>query len=202
VVTSAAVLWITSPILNRVITGISDAGIAIAAALALFLLPGDRGRRAILEWEDAERLPWGVLLLFGGGLSLARAIDQSGLASWIGTALEPIGVLHVVVVVLCVTAVIVFLTEITSNTATAAAFLPVVGALALAIGQDPVVLAVSAAVGASCAFMLPVATPPNAIVYGSGQVNIMQMVRAGFWLNLFMIALITIFAFGPIEWIR
>lgn len=193
VVAMTAAAWVFSPLLVRWVPGISDAGIAIAGALLLFLMPVGGGRRA-LDWHAAERLPWGVLVLFGGGLSLARAAEQSGLTQWIGSALSPIGSWPVVLVISAVTAVIVFLTEMTSNTATAAAFLPVVAALAIAIGADPVLLAVPAAIGASCAFMLPVATPPNAIVYASGRLTIPQMVRAGLWLNLVLIVLITLLA--------
>jgi sodium-dependent dicarboxylate transporter 2/3/5 len=184
---------VVSPLLTRWLPGISDAGIAITGALLLFLLPVGSGNRA-MDWQAAERLPWGVLVLFGGGLSLARAAEQSGLTQWIGGALSPIGSWPVVLVVVAVTTVIVFLTEMTSNTATAAAFLPVVAALAIAIGVNPVLLAVPAAISASCAFMLPVATPPNAIVYASGRLTIPQMARAGLWLNLVLIVLITLLA--------
>jgi sodium-dependent dicarboxylate transporter 2/3/5 len=193
VVTMTAAAWVFSPLLVRWVPGISDAGIAIAGALLLFLLPIGGGHRA-LDWQAAERLPWGVLVLFGGGLSLARAAEQSGLTQWIGGALSPVGSWPVVLVVIAVTAVIVFLTEMTSNTATAAAFLPVVAALAIAIGANPALLAVPAAISASCAFMLPVATPPNAIVYASGRLTIPQMARAGLWLNLILIVLVTLLA--------
>ncbi len=187
-----ATAWVTRPLLAGVVPGLSDAGIAIAGALLLFVLPvpGAAGRPA-LEWRDAETLPWGVLLLFGGGLSLAGAIDATGLATWIGDALAGVAALKTLVVVLLVTTIVVFLTELTSNTATAAALLPVVGSLAIAIGADPLLLAVPTALAASCAFMMPVATPPNAIVYGSGRLTIPQMVRAGIWLNILMIVVVT-----------
>ena len=186
-----AAAWLTQPLLARVAPGISDAGIAVAGALLLFLLPvANNGARA-LNWEAAERLPWGVLVLFGGGLSLASGIQDTGLAVWIGEALGGIGTWPAILVVLAVTTVIVFLTELTSNTATAAAFLPVVSSLAVAIGANPLLLAVPTALGASCAFMMPVATPPNAIVFGSGRVTMPQMMRAGIWLNLVFIVLIT-----------
>jgi len=190
-----AVFWIGRPIIAGVIPGLSDTGIAMAGALLLFLLPTDwaRNERA-LDWEAAEQLPWGVLILFGGGLSLAGAIQETGLATWIGTVLTVVAGWPALLVVIVVASAIVFLTELTSNTATAAALLPVVGALAVAIGVAPLTLAVPAAIGASCAFMMPVATPPNAIVYGSGQVSIQQMMRAGFALNLVCIALITAIA--------
>jgi len=189
-----AAAWVTQPLIGRVIPGLSDAGIAIAGAVLLFVAPTDwgRGERA-LDWSAAERLPWGVLVLFGGGLSLAQAIQTTGLAEWIGASLAWTGGWPPLVIVLVVTTVIVFLTELTSNTATAAAFLPVVASLAVGINVDPILLAVPAALGASCAFMMPVATPPNAIVYGSGSIDISHMVRAGFVLNLIMIVVITAF---------
>ena len=137
----------------------------------------------------------GLLLLFGGGLSLASAFVRTELATWIGVTLQAIGFLPVLVVVLIIVAVVVFLTELTSNAATTAAFLPVIAALAIGIGQNPLLLAVPAVLGASCAFMLPVATPPNAIVFGSGRVPIPQMTKAGIWLNLLFIVLITALAY-------
>jgi len=191
-----AAAWVARPLLDDVIPGISDAGIAIGGALLLFIIPSDwRERTPLLGWEDAQRLPWGVLLLFGGGLSLANAIEETGLATWIGEALGAVAAWPPLLVVLTVSTIIIFLTELTSNTATAAAFLPVAAALAVGIGVEPVLLAVPVALGASCAFMMPVATPPNAIVYGSGHLTIPQMARAGFWLNLMMVVLVTAAAF-------
>ena len=131
-------------------------------------------------------------MLFGGGLSLASAITESGLATWIGDSLAAVGTLPIVVVTLFVTTVVIFLTELTSNTATAAAFLPVVGSLAVGMGRDPLFLTIPAALAATCAFMLPVATPPNAIVFGTGYVTVPQMARAGLLLNLLFIAAITL----------
>ncbi len=193
-VTAAA--WIFRPLLDGVIPGLSDAGIAMTAALALFLIPVDRREGTFtLDWASARDLPWGVLILFGGGLSLAAAVTSTGLAEWIGAALSALETWPTVLLVMGVTAVIVFLTELTSNTATAAAFLPILGPLALALGENPLFLAVPAALGASCAFMMPVATPPNAIVYGSGYITIPQMARAGLALNLLFIVLITILAY-------
>jgi sodium-dependent dicarboxylate transporter 2/3/5 len=187
--------WIARPLLQPLLPGLSDAGIALAGVLLLFLTPLDlRGGRFLLTWQAAARLPWGVLILFGGGLSLAAAIQRTGLAQWVGGMFTVLDGLPFVLIILVVTAVVVFLTELTSNSATAAALLPVIGAVAVAVGQDPLLLAVPVAVAASCAFMLPVATPPNAIVYGSGMLSIAQMARAGLWLNLFCTVLITILA--------
>jgi solute carrier family 13 (sodium-dependent dicarboxylate transporter), member 2/3/5 len=192
-----AASWLLRPLLARWLPGLSDAGIAITGAVLLFLVPislrpFERG----LGWEEAEKLPWGVLILFGGGLSLAGAIQVTGLAGWIGEALAIFAVLPFVLLVAGVAAVVIFLTELTSNTATAAAFLPIVAALAVGLGADPLALAVPAALAASCAFMLPVATPPNAIVFGSGRVSLPQMARAGIWINLLMIGLVTFAVFA------
>ena len=193
---AVAVLWMTRPLLQGAVPGLSDAGIAIAGALVLFALPsGERRGEAVLNWDWACRLPWGVLLLFGGGLSLAAAVDATGLAAWIGAALSGAASWPPLLLVGLVVTVIVVLTELTSNTATAAAFLPVLAALAAGLGRDPMLLLVPATLAASCAFMLPVATPPNAIVYGSGALTIPQMARAGVWLNALFILLVTALAF-------
>jgi len=189
-----ATAWIVRPWLNAWVPGLSDTGIAMAGALLLFVVPVNWRRFELpLTWEVAERLPWGVLILFGGGLSLAGAIQATGLAEWIGGSLAWVGGWPLLPVTIVITTVVVFLTELTSNAATTAAFLPVVASLATAIGLDPLALAIPAAVGASCAFMLPVATPPNAIVYGSGHITMPQMMRAGFVLNLMFIVIITVF---------
>ena len=190
---AVALLWITRPLLDDLVPGLSDAGIAMTGALALFLIPAGREAGAfLLNWKRAERLPWGVLLLFGGGLSLAGAVERTGLARWIGEGMAGAEALPVLGVIALVTATVVFLTELTSNTATTAAFMPVMASVALGIGQNPMLLAVPAALAASCAFMLPVATPPNAIVYGSEKLSIPQMARAGVWLNAAFIVLVTL----------
>jgi solute carrier family 13 (sodium-dependent dicarboxylate transporter), member 2/3/5 len=193
----AATLWIVRPLIEGVVPGLTDTGIAIAAAIALFAIPLDRHWSAfVMDWETAVKLPWGVLLLFGGGLALAEAVTITGLASWIAAAMGGLNALPTILVVALITAVIIFLTELTSNTATAAAFLPLIASLAIGLGENPLLLVVPAAIAASCAFMMPVATPPNAIVYGSGYVTIPQMVRAGWWLNLMFIAAITLLAYS------
>ena len=201
---TVATLWVLRPLVERVVGGASDAGIAVAGALALFALPAGRpapgapsgaGRGArLLDWETARTLPWGVLLLFGGGLSLAAAIADTGLAAWLGGRLAGAAALPTWALVGLVVALVVVLTELTSNTATAAAFLPVLGALAASTGTDPLLLLVPATVAASCAFMLPVATPPNAIVFGSGHVSIREMARAGVWLNVAFVVVVTALA--------
>jgi solute carrier family 13 (sodium-dependent dicarboxylate transporter), member 2/3/5 len=187
-----AAAWLTQPLLARVIPGTTDAGIAIAASLLLFLVPvGSRGERA-LGWDATARVPWDVLVLFGGGLSLASGIQQTGLAIAIGKSAAVAGTLPMALVILVVTTTVVFLTELTSNTAVAAALLPVVTSLAVAIGGDPMLLAVPTVLAASCGFMMPVGTPPNAMVYGTGRIRMPEMLRAGLATNLLFILLITI----------
>ena len=181
--------WLTD--LFPGVAGLSDAGIAILAALALFAIPVDpRHGVFTLDWSSASKLPWGVLLLFGGGLSLAAAISSSGLDEFIGNSVAALGGVPTLVMVLVVVTAVVFLTELTSNTATAATFLPIVAGIAVGLDIDVLLLVVPAALAATCAFMLPVATPPNAIVFGSGHVTIPQMVRAGWRLNIIAIVLI------------
>ena len=175
------------------LTGVSDAGIVMTAALILFMLPsGDKAQPRVLIWRDASRLPWGVLILFGGGLSLAAAVSSSGLALWLGEGLGPLNAFGTTVMVLAAVALVIFLTELTSNLATTATLLPVVGAIAIQAGVPPIVLTVPITIAASCAFMLPVATPPNAIVFATGMISIPQMVRAGFVLNILGIIMVTI----------
>ncbi|HMA15950.1 MAG: SLC13 family permease [Bacteroidota bacterium] len=191
---TVAALWVLRPLINDALPmlGLSDTGIALLGGLALFAIPADLPRRRfLLDWEAAKTLPWGVLLLFGGGLSLASAIESSGLAAWIGALLEARAGWPVVAVVLLVTALVVFLTEVTSNTATASVFIPIAAGLGAGAAEAPLLYATAVALSASCAFMMPVATPPNAIVYASGELTIPQMARAGLWLNLVCIVVIT-----------
>jgi sodium-dependent dicarboxylate transporter 2/3/5 len=178
----------------------NDTVVALAAGLLLFVLPGPQPGRAVLDWKDAEDgLPWGVLLLFGGGLSLAAAVAASGLDGWFGQQVTGLRVLPVVWLIAAVTLIVLFLTEITSNTATAATFIPILGGVAAGIGIDPMTLLIPAALAATCAFMLPVGTPPNAIVFGTGAVRIVEMARGGLVLNVVGVVLITIFTalIGP-----
>lgn len=205
-----AALWVLREPLLRIpgvaegvpaLTRIDDSVIAISAAVALFAIPVDARRGVFaLDWRTAVRLPWGVLLLFGGGLSLASAMQTSGLDGWIGQRLAGLADVPAPVLVLAVTAAIVFLSEIASNTAIAAAFLPIMAVVAVSAGVEPMLLMVPTALAASYAFMLPVGTPPNAIVFGSGHVTMAQMMRAGIWLNLIAIVLIVIatFTLGPL----
>jgi solute carrier family 13 (sodium-dependent dicarboxylate transporter), member 2/3/5 len=199
---STAVLWIFRPLFVDSLPGLSDAGIAITAGVALFLIPsGAKPGEQLLKWIDLRELPWGILILFGGGLSLAMAISTSGLAAWIGQAVGGLQALPLLLLVFLVIIIVVFLTEITSNTATAAAFLPILASSAIGIGQDPMLFILPAAIAASCAFMLPVATPPNAIIYGSGKVNIPQMAKAGVWLNIVVSVILTLASYTIFAWV-
>jgi sodium-dependent dicarboxylate transporter 2/3/5 len=191
--------WIFRPLLVelswggfRPLAGLTDTGIGMFAAVSLFLIPAaSNPRRAAMDWGAMEKLPFGVLLLFGGGLSLAAAMQRNGVGEFLGGQLSGIHHFPEPVFVVLATLGVLFLTELTSNTATAATLLPVLAAVAQGAGWDPMKLLVPAALAASCAFMLPVATPPNAIAYASGHIDVANMARAGFWLNLLGVALIT-----------
>jgi sodium-dependent dicarboxylate transporter 2/3/5 len=195
----AALLWVTRPLLTGLelagthpLAGLSDAGIAMLAAIALFVTPVERrSGRFALDWDTAVKLPWGILILFGGGLSLASAIQRNGVGELLGSQVAGFAGVPSLFVVLGVVTLIVFLTELTSNTATTATLIPILAALAPGLGMEPLLLAVPATLAASCAFMLPVATPPNAIVFGSGLIRVSEMSRAGFWLNWIGIFLVT-----------
>jgi len=188
-----ALAWMSRPLIEVYIPGLSDSGISIAGAILLFMIPtGEQSSERLLTWAEAVRIPWGVLILFGGGLSLAAAISSTGLAVWIGNSLGQLSRLPNIVLVFIFTTTVIFLTELTSNTATAAAFLPVVGSVAVTLNLDPLTFVIPATVAASCAFMLPVATPPNAIVYGSGFLKLSDMARAGLTLNILFALLITL----------
>jgi len=196
VFTLTALLWMGRVPLSGtfpVLAGLSDAQIAIAAGVLLFAIPvRPRAGVFLLDWTTASRLPWDVLLLFGGGLSLAAAVRVTELDAWIAHSVSGLAGAPEWVVALGVATLVVFLTELTSNTATATVFLPLLAGAAEGLGVDPLVLLVPAAVASSCAFMLPVATPPNAIVYGSGRLRIGQMARAGIALNIVSIVLATL----------
>lgn len=192
-----ALLWITRPAFAPHLPGFSvtDSQIAILGGLLMFIIPAGGGR-TLLSWRWANRLPWRVLVLFGGGLTLAAAIHQTGLADWIGGGISALDAPSLILLALATVTLVVFLTEFTSNTATAAAFLPIAGAIAASLGYDVILLAAPVALAASCAFMMPVATPPNAIIFGSGRVTIPQMCRGGIGLNVIAIATITSLGLG------
>jgi sodium-dependent dicarboxylate transporter 2/3/5 len=184
---TVAVLWIARPLISKVFPGveISDPGIAVIGAVLLFVIPAGReSDEFLLRWDDAARIRWDILILFGGGLALAAAIGTSGLADWIGGASAAWQTMPLLLMIALVTIVIVYLGELASNTAMAAVFLPVAGAVAVGMGLNPLTLALPIALAASLGFMLPVATPPNAIVFGSGAVTVQQMLRAGAILDI------------------
>jgi len=201
---AAAVAWIlrepkqigdlTIPGIQSLLPQVGDATIAIAAALVLFVWPTrdrDGRRTVVLDWNHARTIPWDILVLFGGGLSLAGAFQSTGLTKWLGGELAILAGLPDVLIIAAVATLFVFVTEITSNTATATLGLPVMAALGESVGVEPLALMTTAAMAASMAFMLPVATPPNAIVFGTGYIQPAEMRRAGFWLNWMGIIVIT-----------
>ncbi len=183
--------WLDLPAAN-------DASVALIAVVAMFLIPsGSRGQQGgrLLDWETAGRIPWGMLILFGGGLAIAKAFTVSGLSAELGTMLEGVAAWPVIAMILVLCLGITFLTEMTSNTATTALMMPILAATAFAADIDPALLMVPAAMSASCAFMLPVATAPNTIVFSTGRVATTAMVREGFVLNLLGALVITTICF-------
>lgn len=201
---TTAFLWVTrSFILKHIIPAIDDTIIALVSAFALFLLPSKnkKGTR-ILDWESAVKLPWGILLLFGGGLALAQGFTTSGLAVWIGSQISLIENLPLFLLLFIIIFAVNFLTEITSNLATTAMLLPIIAPIALTLDVHPFTLMVGVTVAASCAFMLPVATPPNAVVFGSGYLKIPDMMKTGIWMNIISIILLTLITYYllPILW--
>ena len=198
-----ALAWITrSFLLQPFMPFIDDTIIAISAGIVLFLLPSGKENGRILIWEDAVKIPWGIIILFGGGMALAKGFGETGLAVWIGEKLTDLENLPLILLVLVLVAAVNFLTEVTSNLATTAMLLPILAPMALAMNIHPYFLLVAATLAASCAFMLPVATPPNAVVFASGHLQIKDMVRAGVWMNIFSILIITLIIYFllPIIW--
>lgn len=195
--------WITrSFLLERFIPKIDDTIIAIFFAVLLFILPSRISTVKLMTWDDAVKLPWGIVLLFGGGMALALGFETSGLAVWIGKQMTSLESFSLLILLLILVTSVNFLTEITSNLATTAMLLPVLVSLAAALGLHPFYLLVGATLAASCAFMLPVATPPNAVVFGSGYLKIEDMVKKGFVMNLISIVIVTAFVYYllPIIW--
>ena len=198
-----AFAWISrSFLLQKFIPEIDDTIIAMCSAFLLFLLPSKEKGNSLMNWKDAVKLPWDILVLFGGGMALALGFESSGLALWIGNQLIALETLTLILLLLILIASVNFLTEITSNLATTAMLLPILVSLANAIGVNPYLLLVGATVAASCAFMLPVATPPNAVVFGSGYLKIEDMIKKGLWMNILSIILLTliVYYFLPIIW--
>jgi sodium-dependent dicarboxylate transporter 2/3/5 len=188
-----AFAWISrSFLLQKLIPAMDDTIIAMISVVILFLLPSGQKNKKIILWEDAVKLPWGILILFGGGLTLALGFESSGLALWIGSKLTALETLPFILLLLILITLVNFLTEITSNIATTAILLPVLVSLAPVLGVHPYYLMIGATLAASCAFMLPVATPPNAVVFGSGYLEMDDMVKKGFWLNIISILILTV----------
>lgn len=197
VFTLVAAGWILRPfVLQPLFPAITDTVVAIIGGILLFVVPVDyESREFLLDWRDAVRLPWGVLLLLGAGFSLANGFRESGLDTVIAQGFAGIAGVPVVVLIVVIATVVVFLTEVTSNTATATVFMPIMISLGVTLGESPLMLMATATLAASMAFMLPVATPPNAIVFGSGYVTIPQMSRIGLWLNLLGIVAIIVLTY-------
>ncbi|MET2984468.1 SLC13 family permease [Aureibaculum conchae] len=191
-----AFCWITrSFLLQKILPQLDDTIIAIAFAIVLFLIPSKDKKDKLVKWNEAVKLPWGIIVLFGGGMALAKGFEVSGLAFWLGSQMTAFGGLTLILLILVLIAAVNFLTEITSNLATTAMLLPVLAPMALTVDVHPFVLMTAAAVAASCAFMLPVATPPNAVVFGSGYLRIPDMVSKGIVMNIISIIILTLFVY-------
>lgn len=193
---TTAFCWISrSFLLQRLLPALDDTIIAVFFAIVLFLIPAKNKKEQLINWEEAVKMPWGIILLFGGGMALAKGFEVSGLAVWIGSQMTALSGLPILLLIFVLVAAVNFLTEITSNLATTAMLLPVLAPMALSIDVHPFVLMVGAAVAASCAFMLPVATPPNAVVFGSGYLRVPDMVRKGLFMNVVSIFTVTLFVY-------
>ena len=200
---TTAFFWITRSLLfDKLIPRLDDTIIAIIFAIVLFLIPAKSKKQKLMAWEDAVKLPWGIILLFGGGMAIASGFESSGLAVWLGNQMTTFAGLSTFLLILMLITAVNFLTEITSNLATTAMLLPVLAPMAVTVDIHPFVLMVGAAVAASCAFMLPVATPPNAVVFGSGYLRIPDMVSKGFVMNIISIIILTLFVYFvlPMLW--
>lgn len=200
---ATAFCWITrSFILQKFIPALDDTIIAIIAGVVLFIIPSSKKGERIINWEEAVKMPWGIILLFGGGMALAGGFSSTGLALWIGSQISMIDGISMIMIILVLVASVNFLTELTSNLATTAMLLPVLAPMAVAFNMNPYMLMVSATLAASCAFMLPVATPPNAVVFGSGYLRIPDMMKSGVWMNIISICFITLMIYFllPVVW--
>ena len=198
-----AFCWISrSFLLQKIIPNIDDTIIAMAAAVCLFLIPAGKKKRKLITWGEAVRIPWGIILLFGGGMALAKGFGESGLAIWIGQQLTNLENLPLFLLVIVLITAVNFLTEVTSNLATTAMLLPILASMAIALNLHPYFLMVSATLAASCAFMLPVATPPNAVVFGSGYLRIPDMIKTGIFMNVISILILSLIVYFalPVLW--
>lgn len=198
-----AFCWITrSFILQEFFPFIDDTIIAMTAGILLFVVPASDFKKRLITWEDAVKLPWGIILLFGGGMALAAGFQITGLASWLGAQMSIFQGLSLLVLVFVVITLVNFFTEFTSNLATTAMLLPILAPIAISLNINPYMLMVACTIAASCAFMMPVATPPNAVVFGSGYLRIPDMIKSGIWMNIISILFLTlmVYYFLPIIW--
>ena len=198
-----AFCWITrSFILQEFFPFIDDTIIAMTAGILLFVIPASDFKKRLITWEDAVKLPWGIILLFGGGMALAAGFQITGLASWLGAQMSIFQGLSLLVLVFVVITLVNFFTEFTSNLATTAMLLPILAPIAISLNMNPYMLMVACTIAASCAFMMPVATPPNAVVFGSGYLRIPDMIKSGIWMNIISILFLTlmVYYFLPIIW--
>ncbi|MEQ8239254.1 MAG: DASS family sodium-coupled anion symporter [Cyclobacteriaceae bacterium] len=197
-----ATAWMMRSLIERLVPAIDDTIIAMTAAVILFVIPTKDKSRAIVNWEEAKGLPWGIILLFGGGMALAKGFTETGLADWIAAQMTNMDSLSMILLILVLVTIVNLLTEITSNLATTAMLLPVLAPMAISFDLHPLMIMVPVTVAASCAFMLPVATPPNAVVFGSGYLRIPDMVRAGAMMNALSIVVITLATYFllPLLW--
>lgn len=201
VFTGTAVAWVFQPLIASVLPLVSDTTIAMTGAILLFLIPVNLRRgEFVMTWDAAKSMPWDVLLLFGGGLSLAHHIEKHGVSKYLGVLAQGFDGLPVIVVVSIICFGILMLTELTSNTATAATFLPIAASVGVSMGENPLLFVIPTALAANCSYMLPVGTPPNAIVFGSGMVRLPEMAKAGMMLNILLVPIIVglVWILGPL----
>mgnify|MGYP003113690139 FL=1 len=198
-----AFAWITrSFVLQPLLPAIDDTIIAMCAGILLFTIKSDNKKEPLINWEDAVKLPWGIILLFGGGMALASGFETTGLAEWLGSQMSLLQGLALMVLVVVIVASVNFITEVTSNLATTAMLLPILAPIAIGLDINPYILMVATTVAASCAFMLPVATPPNAVVFGSGYLKISDMAKSGIWMNIVSIVFLSLMVYYvlPLIW--
>ena len=185
--------WVFRGNLNQFnfLSNLTDPGIAITSAFLFFLIPSSNKKNDLLQWKQMKQLPWGLLILFGGGLALAKAIMVSGLGDWLGSQLTFLHNFSVLYIIFALIFATVFLTEVLSNTALSLSFLPIIGVIAIDMGLPVNMIGMAVVMAASCAFMLPIATPPNAVIFATEKIKVMDMVKVGFMMNIFTICIIT-----------
>lgn len=201
VFSGAVFCWVFLPLLARIplvegaipwLANVNDTSVAILAAVLMFVVPATKGQGALLNWSATRDVPWGVLILFGGGLTLSAQFTATGLSVWIGESVSGLAGLPPILILIVTALVIILLTELTSNTATAAAFFPIMGSIAVGLNIDPLLMTIVVTFAVSCAFMLPVATPSNAVAFATGDLPIRHMIRAGIWMNVIGLLLIIV----------